>query len=44
MPETGRYIMELNLENASRFMKGETLVSLVDMATGYRIPPQSVLL
>jgi phosphoglycerate dehydrogenase-like enzyme len=39
MPETGRYIMELNLENASRFMKGETLLSMVDMATGYRIPP-----
>jgi phosphoglycerate dehydrogenase-like enzyme len=36
MPETGQYIMELNLENALRFLKGETLKSLVDIKTGYR--------
>jgi phosphoglycerate dehydrogenase-like enzyme len=38
MPETSQYIMELNLENASRFIKGEPLKSLVDIETGYRIP------
>lgn len=38
MPETIQYIMKLNLENASRFMKGEPLESLIDMQTGYRIP------
>ncbi|MDR0562657.1 MAG: D-2-hydroxyacid dehydrogenase [Spirochaetaceae bacterium] len=37
MAETGRYIMELNLENAVRFMKGESLKSLVDMKTGYAL-------
>jgi phosphoglycerate dehydrogenase-like enzyme len=35
MPETGRYIMNLNLEKAARFMKGEKLKSLVDLQTGY---------
>ena len=38
MSETGRYIMELNLQNARRFVRGETLESLVDYRTGYRIP------
>jgi phosphoglycerate dehydrogenase-like enzyme len=38
MSETGRYIMELNIENARRFVRGETLESLVDYKTGYRIP------
>jgi phosphoglycerate dehydrogenase-like enzyme len=38
MNETYHYIMKLNLENASRFMNGETLQSLIDMKTGYRIP------
>jgi phosphoglycerate dehydrogenase-like enzyme len=38
MKETAEHIMELNLENAGRFVKGETLKSLVDMKTGYRIP------
>jgi phosphoglycerate dehydrogenase-like enzyme len=36
MAETGRYVMELNLENAARFVRGERLRSLVDKATGYR--------
>jgi phosphoglycerate dehydrogenase-like enzyme len=36
MPETTAHIMKLNLENASRFLKGETLESLVDVKTGYR--------
>jgi phosphoglycerate dehydrogenase-like enzyme len=36
MPETHRHIMELNLKNAARFLKGETLESLVDIKTGYR--------
>jgi phosphoglycerate dehydrogenase-like enzyme len=40
MPETEQYIMELNLANAARFVKGETLESLVDFTTGYRIPPK----
>jgi phosphoglycerate dehydrogenase-like enzyme len=38
MPETGRYIMELNLENARRFMEGRPLRSRIDLSTGYRIP------
>jgi phosphoglycerate dehydrogenase-like enzyme len=38
MKETAGYIMELNLENAGRFMRAEPLKSLVDMRTGYRIP------
>ena len=38
MKETGEYIMKLNLENARRFVRGETLESLVDYRTGYRIP------
>jgi phosphoglycerate dehydrogenase-like enzyme len=38
MKETAEHIMELNLENTGRFVKGETLKSLVDMKTGYRIP------
>jgi len=38
MSETGEYIMELNLQNARRFVRGETLESLVDYRTGYRIP------
>ncbi|MDR3342026.1 MAG: D-2-hydroxyacid dehydrogenase [Treponema sp.] len=37
LPETGHYIMKLNLENAARFMKGQSLESLVDFKTGYRI-------
>jgi phosphoglycerate dehydrogenase-like enzyme len=36
MSETGLHIMELNLENAARFVKGEPLKSLVDVQTGYR--------
>jgi phosphoglycerate dehydrogenase-like enzyme len=36
MPETADHIMKLNLENAARFLKGETLESLVDIKTGYR--------
>jgi phosphoglycerate dehydrogenase-like enzyme len=38
MKETAGYIMELNLENAGRFMRGKPLKNLVDMQTGYRIP------
>jgi len=38
MNETGRYIMNLNLQNARRFIRGEALESLVDFKTGYRIP------
>lgn len=38
MKETTGYIMELNLENAGRFMRAEALKNLVDMQTGYRIP------
>jgi phosphoglycerate dehydrogenase-like enzyme len=37
MPETGRYMTKLNLENAARFVRGEKLASLVDIKTGYRI-------
>jgi phosphoglycerate dehydrogenase-like enzyme len=37
MIETGQHVMELNLENAARFVKGERLVSLVDRTTGYRV-------
>jgi phosphoglycerate dehydrogenase-like enzyme len=37
MPQTGRYIMELNLTNAARFLRDETLESLVDFNTGYRM-------
>jgi phosphoglycerate dehydrogenase-like enzyme len=36
MPETGEHCMQLNLRNAARFIKGETLESLVDVKTGYR--------
>jgi phosphoglycerate dehydrogenase-like enzyme len=36
MPETAEHIMNLNLENAARFVKGERLRSLVDPKTGYR--------
>jgi phosphoglycerate dehydrogenase-like enzyme len=36
MDETGQYVMDLNLKNAARFVKGERLLSLVDKATGYR--------
>ena len=36
MIETGQYIMKLNLENARRFIQGESLKSLVDYKTGYR--------
>ncbi|MDR0567972.1 MAG: D-2-hydroxyacid dehydrogenase [Spirochaetaceae bacterium] len=35
LPETERYIMQLNLENARRFTLNEPLKSLVDMKTGY---------
>ena len=38
MPETIQYIMKLCLDNARRFVAGETLESLVDYKTGYRIP------
>jgi phosphoglycerate dehydrogenase-like enzyme len=38
MSETGQYMMDLNLENAARFVRGERLASLVDLKTGYRIP------
>jgi phosphoglycerate dehydrogenase-like enzyme len=38
MKETAEYIMELNLENAGRFMRAKPLKNLVDMHTGYRIP------
>jgi len=37
MKETGEYIMEINLENARRFVQGEPLKSLVDYKTGYRM-------
>jgi hypothetical protein len=37
MPETVQHIMELNLENAAHFIKGETLRSVVDKKTGYKI-------
>jgi hypothetical protein len=36
MGETGQHVMELNLKNAARFVRGEPLLSLVDKATGYR--------
>ncbi|MCL2093688.1 MAG: D-2-hydroxyacid dehydrogenase [Treponema sp.] len=36
MKETGQYMMDLNLSNARRYMKGQTLESLVDYETGYR--------
>lgn len=36
--QTGQYLMRLNLENAARFMRGQSLKSRVDLATGYRIP------
>jgi hypothetical protein len=36
MSETGQHIMQLNLENAARFVRGERLRSLVDLKTGYR--------
>jgi phosphoglycerate dehydrogenase-like enzyme len=35
LPQTYRYIMEHNLENARRFLQGEALKSLVDFKTGY---------
>ncbi|GHV70700.1 dehydrogenase [Spirochaetia bacterium] len=38
MIETGRLVMELNLENTFRFIKGQPLKSRVDLKTGYRIP------
>jgi phosphoglycerate dehydrogenase-like enzyme len=38
LPETAGYIMQINLENASRFMQGKPLKSLIDFKTGYRIP------
>ena len=38
LPDTRRYIMELFLENARRFIKGEKLKSVVDYKTGYRVP------
>ena len=37
MAETGQYVMKINLENARRFVRGESLVSLVDFKTGYRM-------
>jgi phosphoglycerate dehydrogenase-like enzyme len=40
MTETGQYMMELNLKNAARFVRGEKLISLVDLNTGYRIPDE----
>jgi phosphoglycerate dehydrogenase-like enzyme len=40
MPQTNRYMMEINLKNAARFAKGEKLENLVDFKTGYRIPDQ----
>jgi phosphoglycerate dehydrogenase-like enzyme len=40
MAETGRHVMDLNLENAARFVRGERLASLVDVTTGYRIPDE----
>lgn len=36
MNETDQYMMQLNLENAGRFVRGEILKSLVDYKTGYR--------
>jgi phosphoglycerate dehydrogenase-like enzyme len=38
MAETGHYMQQLILENAARFVRGERLISLVDRASGYRIP------
>jgi phosphoglycerate dehydrogenase-like enzyme len=38
MPQTGAYMMDLNLKNAARFVKGEKLVNLVNFQTGYRFP------
>lgn len=38
MIETGRHIMDLNLENAARFIRGQSLKSRIDLKTGYRIP------
>ena len=38
MSETYHYIMKLNLENARRFVRGETLESLVDFKTGFCFP------
>jgi len=38
LQETTEYIMRLSLENASRFMQGKPLKSLIDFKTGYRIP------
>jgi len=37
MKETGEYIMQIDLENARRFVQGEPLKSLVDYKTGYRM-------
>jgi phosphoglycerate dehydrogenase-like enzyme len=37
MKETGEYIMQINLENARRFVQGKPLESLVDYKTGYRM-------
>jgi len=38
LPQTYQYIMKLNLENARRFLRGETLESLVDYKTGICFP------
>lgn len=38
MPETGQYMMKLNLANARRFVQGQPLESLVDYKTGYCFP------
>ncbi|MDR1863161.1 MAG: D-2-hydroxyacid dehydrogenase [Treponema sp.] len=38
MSQTGAYMMDLNLKNAARFVKGEKLENLVDFKTGYRFP------
>ena len=38
LPQTYRYIMKLNLENARRFVRGEALESLVDYKTGFCFP------
>ncbi len=34
MKETGKYIMQINLENARRYIQGKPLESLVDFKTG----------
>ena len=38
MPQTYQYIMNHNMENAQRFVRGEALESLVDYKTGFCFP------